>query len=248
MYFWGYFLYSIGVKKRAKNIFIKLDDGSDWKLKLLLARINISMDEFNKALKYLDEVMTLVSDSKIKRILLEDKISILFKLEKYNAALSILEKEDQDDVNILEMIANIYLKKDDLDLAESYAKKINTIDPVNETAIFLLVGINYKRKKYNETIKYCNKLLKYDKETALRLLANSYLEFNDLVMAEKYFKKLRSKYSGQLATIFTHARLEYKKGNIKKAYKILKFIEDQGIECNEDFYGIYNQVKKEIEK
>ncbi len=206
------------------------------------------MDELNEALKHMDEAIILVRDNKKKRILLEEKIGILFKLEKLNEALSILKKEKQTDVSILEMIANIYLKMDDLDLAENYAKRINTIDPVNETAIFLLVGISYKRKKYNETIKYCNKLMKYDKETSLRLLTNSYLELNNLVMAEKYFKKLRSKYSGRLATIFSHAKLEYKKGNVKKAYKILKFIEDQGIECNEDFYEIYNQVKKEIRK
>jgi len=242
-------LYSIGFKEMAKNIFKNIDNNSNWKLKLLLAQISISINDFYEAIKFLDEAIELAYDKRAKRQILEEKISVLLNLEKYNEAINILKMEEQTDVSILEMMANIYLKMEEWDLAEECAIKINDIE-CNENALYILAGLYYKRKDYKKSVNYCKIILdnNYAKESALGCLVNSYLELGNINMAEKYFKKLRAKYSGQLTTIFIHARLQYRKGNIKKAYILLKFIKKQNVKCNEDFYNLYNKVREVIGK
>ncbi len=192
--------------------------------------------------------MNLADDKNQYKKLVELKVDTLIKLEHYQEAINFLKQENEDE-RVYEIIIGLGLATDDFDLVKSYSNKLINDNASNEDAYIALGTMYYKREKYNKAIKkfiIALNLSNVSSKQALMGIVDIYLYLDNLDKAEKYLNILKSKHRGYIPSMFAQARLEYKKGNNKKSYQILKVLKKY--DGSKKLFDFYKEVKNSLNK
>lgn len=131
-------------------------------------------------------------------------------INNYKSAL----KLDEKDVELINNLCDLYIKSNNLTLAQQYAKsalKLNSNNiraQINQAKIYEIT----KNKKYEETLLKAYKINPNNKEVLIKL-ANFYLKKGDYLNAKEFFKTLididENNYEGYFGYIYTLIELGY---------------------------------------
>lgn len=239
----------MGWIKKSIGILHNIDDDLDWEIKFILAQTLREIGEVKIALEYIDEAIKLALTSEDRVGLLVYKVDILINNQRQEEALDIFKNENQTDEAILGTMTGVAISMENWNLAEKYAKEMLKVNPESEMAFIYLGGVYLKKGDYKKALDNYNvvTLSKDNERVVLGGLVASYLELEELEEAERICKELNAKYRGHPTSIFSQAKLEFKRGNMKEANKLLKYLEPHVSVNKEQFEDIYSKVKSKIE-
>ncbi len=248
-YYWAKLLYIIGKIDKSIIILEEIDQDIDWKVKLLLARIYNNTEKFKLALDYSKEALKLVFKNKDRKKVIETKILLMIKLEKYEEAISFLKNENNKSEFILETIGIVNLMAQNWESAKNNFLKVLELNSKNKEALYGLGSSYYQLKEYKKSLDYYQRAAKagYNNLNIWSGLFILNLDIGNLEEAKKYLNKLQSKYSNNVFYFYYYAKYQYAIGEVEEAYDILEkikeYIDDTEV-AEEIFNEFYNQVKR----
>ncbi len=146
-------------------------------------------------------------------------------MSEYEAALKCASSLNPKDIEIYQGLGALYLKQNKLKEAESTFRVISSLSPADPKAHFYLGAVYQEMKKFDLCEEELKKALKLDPDyhEALNFLGYEYVEWGrDLNEAQNLINKAISLDPDNGAYIDSLGWLNYKKGKIKEASKLLE--------------------------
>lgn len=230
-------------EQTAKNIYYISKNGND-----LVEILNF----LNKQERYHD-VLSNYNDVEQKEILYE-KAFAEFHLKNFVSAQNFIQKAldaDSENCKYLLLLGNIYLQKNEDDLA---LEILNKIEIKNNYEILTFAGlVNQRFGEYKKAINYFLQALKCEKHEDISYYncASTYFKLGDTDNAKKYYNLAILKNPENNAYHLALANLYYAENNYKRAYEELNFNTYEARLLKSIILfdtGYYALAKKEFEK